>query len=88
MVLGGPQWQREGCLRAHVFDPTTTLLQHRGRELCATTQLLALFRPIRNGLRFSKPVRHFMRIKADCPSQSKGWESPDAARDRENAEQK
>ena len=45
-------------------------------ELCATTQLVALFQPIRNWLRFSKPVRQFMRIETDCPSQSKGGNPP------------
>jgi hypothetical protein len=39
------------------FDPTTALLNHRSGELCATTQLVALFQAIRNWLRFSKPVR-------------------------------
>jgi hypothetical protein len=57
--------------------PTTALLG-RGAvgELCATTPLVALFGPNRYWLRFSKPVRQFMRIETDCPRQSKGWESP------------
>ncbi len=29
------------------FDATTALLKHRSRELCATTQLVALFRLVR-----------------------------------------
>ena len=51
-------------------------LKHRGGELCATTELVALFQPIWNWLRFSKPIRQFMRIETNCPSQSKGWKSP------------
>jgi len=45
------------------------------RRLCATTQLVALLRPIRIWLRSSKPGRQFMRIETNCTSQSKGWES-------------
>ena len=37
-------------------------------QLSATTTLVALFGPKGCWLRFSKPVRQFMRIETDCPS--------------------
>jgi hypothetical protein len=37
-------------------------------QLCTTTPLVALFGPKRYLVRFSKPVRQFMRIETDCPS--------------------
>jgi hypothetical protein len=43
--------------------PTTALLGRAVAQPCATTPLAALFGPKRYWLRFSKPVRQFMRIE-------------------------
>jgi excisionase family DNA binding protein len=51
-----------------LFSPAARRRLCWGGELCAITALVALFGPNRYWLRFSKPVRQFMRIETDCPS--------------------
>src|SRR6266851_3667765 len=63
-----------GVVTLRFVRPTPACFSQHFVNLCATSPLAALFEPKRNWLRFSKPVRQFVRIETDCASQSKGWE--------------